>query len=351
MTILFNFLLCLHSLLLLCACHNQPQAQVEERDDLTTIFAGQAMTMQYRVIVGARLSTPSIEKISRLMADTFSEVDRVYNKWNPHSELSRLNSLKGGLKTPLSPALARLLQETDRIVQLSGGRFDPTIEPLQQLWKQKLQEGILPNAAELAAVAPTIGWQKIHFDADSFYKDHDNIQLDLGGIAKGLCIDLLVERLNAAGYPNLYVEWGGEIRASGRHPENRPWTVFISRMGDSDPKQALATLYLQDQAIATSGDYQQNWSLRLENSDGSRKTTTFFHIYDPQTLRPLETTRTSIASASVVAKTCVFADGLATTAMLFPSLAAAEQWLEQVKDSYPEISCWLISREQAAKAP
>ena len=36
------------------------------------------------------------------------------------------------------------------------------------------------------------------------------------GIAKGWCVDAIVETLNAAGFPDVYVDWGSDIRASGQ---------------------------------------------------------------------------------------------------------------------------------------
>lgn len=318
--------------------------QVKKNTDQTTVFFGEAMTMNYRIIIGKELSLEQREEVQKSVSDVFEGINSIHNKWNPYSELSKLNNLKAQVKCKLSPQLKLLLQKTQLVVELSEGRFDPTIESLQQLWKNKLDQKLVPTDAELAEIKPSIGWDKIHFDEGIFYKDHDLVRLDLGGIAKGFAIDTLFDQLKSLGDGNLFVEWGGEIRAGGRHPENRPWKIYISRLGDEHPEHAIDTLSLVDQSIATSGDYLQNWSIRSLGENGKEMTKTYFHIFDSQTLHPLETSDRSIASVSVIACDCTFADGLATAAMMFADCNSAEIWAEQLKNKYPELSFWIVSR-------
>ena len=193
-----------------------------------------------------------------------------------------------------------------------------------------------PSEEEIQTILPAIGWDRVHLDAGLFSKDHDLTSLDLGGIAKGYCVDLLIERLQEAGYRHLFVEWGGEVRAAGRHPQNRPWKIFISRLGDHNPDHAVAQLDLCDQAIATSGDYMQFWRV------GDK---VYCHIIDPKTHRPLLCSQTSIASSSVLASTCTFADGIAKVGMMFPTLAEAQQWAEEIRAEYPETRFWFMTRD------
>lgn len=334
--------------ILLTGCQS-PDTSIDSRADGTTAFTGSAMTMQYKILVGHNIDSAQKAIIGKIIKATFDDTGSIFNKWNPQSELSKLNSGNAGIAIPLSADLLRLFRETDAIVKLSHGKFDPTIEPLQTLWKQKLESGSIPTRDELDAIAPAIGWDKISFSEGLFIKLHDGTKLDFGGIAKGLCIDMLVERLNSEGYTNLYVEWGGEIRTCGRHPEGRLWSVFISRLGDTSPENAIATVQLEDQAIATSGDYLQNWSVRLADAEGNERPVTYFHIFDPKTLQPIEASYASVASTSVVANSCALADGLATVPMMFKDRAEATAWAESIQELVPEASFWIISR--AAIAP
>lgn len=315
-------------LILLCSCQQVP---VTER------FHGNAMTMDYQITIGRRLSEEQRARIEEIIAASFNEIDSIYNKWNPHSEISIINRQHAGTPIPISPKLEKLLLLTERIVTLSEGRFDPTIESIQKLWKLHLARGTWPTSEEIESLKAVTGWDKIHLSPGVLVKDADAVRLDLGGIAKGLAVDLLVENLNAAGFEDVFVEWGGEIRTSGKHPEKRPWHIFISRLENHDPDAAIAHLDLHDQSIATSGDYLQYWVTERG---------TFFHIIDPRTLYPLNVHADSVASASVVAKQCAFADGLATAAMLFPTLAESQAWAEKLMEIEPELSFWIVSRTQ-----
>jgi FAD:protein FMN transferase len=309
-------------LILLTACQNKEVAHI----------SGNAMTMEYRITFGTRLCLPSQKRAKQIIEQCFEEVDRIYNKWNPASELSALNQLPPHTKTPISQELTQLLALTDQVYRLTEGRFDPTIEPVLTAWKKALSHGKLPSEQELAPLA--CGWQKIHVLDGLFWKDGE-LALDLSGIAKGYAIDLLIERLQKElNISSLLIEWGGEIRAAGRHPEGRPWTIFISRFGSTEPQHAIDILPLQNQAIATSGDYLQNWRV-----DGI----TYSHIIDPRTKKPLIHHEKSISSASVVAPTCALADGLATAAMIFPTLEEAAVWAEKIRESDPEIHFWLAA--------
>ncbi len=252
------------------------------------------MTMGYSILIGD--SNPDMDQVESVVLSTFSEINAVFNNWNPESEISQLNKLPAGEKKPLSQPLAHFLRRINELVILTEGRFDPTIAPI----KESLLKG------ELYPDSHAIGWDKIHIDGDLFWKEHNHTALDLGGAAKGHGVDLLFENLQEAGFKNIFVEWGGEIRASGSHPEKRPWKIAI---------RGSETLELKERAIATSGSYLQKWTI---------DETSYTHIIDPKTKKPLSSP--PITSASVLCESCFEADALATALMLFASQEEAEMW-------------------------
>jgi len=327
-------------ILLLMSC----QGSSSHAPEADARFQGSAMTIRYTILIGRALGFAERYSIQSIIDQTFSEIDSTYNKWNPYSELSALNKLPKGVAVPISPGLEGLLTLSDTIHRLTFGRFDPTMEPLQDLWRRNLESGTVPSSREVDELLPALGWDKIHFASGQFYKDHDLVSIDLSGIAKGFCVDLLIERLGAAGFPDIFVEWGGEVRAAGRHPAKRPWTVFISRLNDADPERALAIVPLKDQALATSGDYLQNWT--TVQSNDPKKTVTYTHIMDPLNKRPLIATHQSIATASVLAPSCALADGLATAAMIFSSPQEARSWALAIQDQIPTTIFWIASRSE-----
>lgn len=313
--------------------------QNEQVNPIPHSFSGNEMTIDYRILIGDPLTFETKETVKNIIRSTFNEIDRIYNKWNPNSEISQLNQLKAHILLTLSPELYEFLNRLNQFVHISGGLFDPSIEPLQKLWKDKLRKNERPTIEEIDHLKPCLGWHTLHFEDGKVYKDDDRTQLDLGGTAKGLCVDLLVERLNKAGLNHLYVEWGGEIRTAGYHPSGRAWHIYISRLDNSDPSQAIAHIDLENQALATSGDYFQFWTI-TENG----RSTTYSHIFNPLTLKPMEVKSGSIASASLLALDCVTADSLAKVLMLHENTEEAQKWIEKLQEQFPSLSCWIVTR-------
>lgn len=318
-------------ILLLFSCNLSPSPSI-------TTFHGIAMTMEFNVKIGESLTENQKKEIKKIIFDTFNEVDQVYNIWNPDSELSKLNKAKSNEWIQISEKLENLLIITDEMVKKTNGLFDPTIAPLQDLWKNSIAIGQIPTKNEIEALRPAIGWKNIIIKNGKILKNKST-RLDLGGIAKGYCVDLIAERLKTQ-HNNFYVEWGGEIRVGGEHPDHRPWTVFISNLGDSNPENALGVISLSNQAVATSGDYLQQWTYKSKE-----KEIAYSHIINPQTLEPIIANNSNICSATVIAGSCVEADALATALMLFSSIEKATEWIESLRIQQPEINYYLMNRK------
>jgi FAD:protein FMN transferase len=320
------------SIFLTCCRQKDPQ--------LTSSFSGVAMTIPYIITIGDSLSWRQELEVKRLIKKTFKEVDERYNNWNSHSEISRLNQVENDLVTPISRKLLRLLLVAEEVYLLSEGRFDPTIEPARKMWRAHLRDNTAPSFKELSELKEIIGFNKVFFKGGIFHKQCALTEMDLGGIAKGFAVDRLVEELNNAGDKGLLVEWRGKVRASGRHPEERPWIIGILDIaGVEKPFDFPKEISLFDCALATSGDYLQNWTVSKHN-----KKITYTHVIDPFTLEPLQVTKGVVASVTVKAQTCALADGLATAAMLFNNLADAKQFAQKIEKEDPTITFWFVER-------
>lgn len=327
-------------LFMLSSCQSESHFPLSPRN-FPTHFSQNIMTIDYHIMIGDPLTASDQLKVQHVIDSTFKEIDAIYNKWNPLSEISQLNRLPAHTPILLSPQLNQFLERIDQLVKYSDGRFDPTVEPIQHLWQTKLEQKTCPTEQEINALKPCIGWHTLQIADGFFTKTDARTQLDLGGVAKGYCIDLLIERLHQIGLHSLYVEWGGEIRTFGFHPSNRPWRIFISRLGSPDPTQAIAEIDLIDRALATSGDYFQYW--KALNDRGEEKV--YCHIFNPLTLAPLEVKANSIASASLLALDCMTADALAKVLMLFDSIEEAQMWIGKMQEQFPYFAYWIATRQ------
>lgn len=295
-------------------------------DETVTHFDGQAMTMHYHVMTS---HASDRKKVQSAIDETFLHINQVFNHFNEHSELSRLNALEAYQKQTISNDLRELLELADRLYVISGGKFDPTVLSVQKVWKDFLPKHKSPPENSLMVLNQATGWNRIHLEGNNFWKEHSLAALDLSAIAKGHAIDLLIKRLNALGYGDVYVEWGGEIAVSGEHPSGRPWTIAIT--SPDNPTVSLETLGLVNQAVATSGDYLQCWRVGDE---------IYCHIIDPTTKMPLKRKTGGVASATVIAPSCALADGLATTAMLMDD---PDIWAKKLQDEDNSLSFWFFT--------
>lgn len=335
--------LCLISLMLLA--YYRP---FHHKEAVSTMLTGQAMTLDYHITFGTVLDLEQLTRAEQEILTSFEEIHAICNQWNKDSLISRCNQMSAGERQAIPPLLQQLLLTAHLVSQLSHGHYDLTIEPLKALWLNSLQKGEEPSAKQLAELAPQMGWHQLHVENGWLSKDHDKLALNLDSIAKGLCVDLLTERLVAKGFKDLLVEWGGEVRAAGYHPNNRPWQLFIRRLEDPDPTHALAIIPLENAALATSGDYVQHWTLPTQRGgeveEQKKENVTYFHLFDPNTLRPLTKHPGSIASVTVRAPTCALADALATAGMFCESLDEAQEWAHAVQKQFPDTAFWFAAR-------
>ena len=158
--------------------------------------------------------------------------------------------------------------------------------------------------------------------------------LDLASIAKGYAVDQVSHLLQTSGIENFLVEIGGEVFASGYRKDGKPWRVGINQASTTaSTADVYQVVPLHNRAMATSGDYRNYFEA------GDKR---YFHIIDPRTGYPVNN---HVVSVSIVADTCMFADGLATAIMvmglehgmaLINSLKEVEGFIivRQKKDAY-----------------
>eukprot|EP00184_Porphyridium_aerugineum_P007388 CAMPEP_0184708420 /NCGR_PEP_ID=MMETSP0313-20130426/37756_1 /TAXON_ID=2792 /ORGANISM="Porphyridium aerugineum, Strain SAG 1380-2" /LENGTH=831 /DNA_ID=CAMNT_0027170009 /DNA_START=186 /DNA_END=2681 /DNA_ORIENTATION=- len=312
------------------------------------VIQGEAMTMKYLVMLAAN-EVPDSAKADETKAainQVFDLVDAKYNNWNDKSEVSEISKLPGKKKMPMSPEIADIFNVVDTVYDMSGGRFDPTIAPLTQVWAKALvMDGRPPLGSEVSHLRYALGWKTkvTRKDNNAVQLENTNTAIDLCGIAKGYCVDLILEKLSSMGLKNIYVDWAGDIRSVGKHPDGRSWRSAVMTPPEL---KALFELWRKDMmekalnendarvfyefaesgaALATSGDY-----FRLQKFG-------YHHIIDIENMSAMKASPGCLGSASIVAKTCAIADALATAAMTFSTVPAAKRFLDEVMANYKDL--------------
>jgi len=229
----------------------------------------------------------------------FHRVDSLMSNWTDASEVARINREAARGEVTLHPEVAGVIAFAQQVAEASGGAFDITVEPLVRLWGFLGGTPRVPAQREIDAALDRVGPDKVRFDAraGTLRFTRDDVRIDLGGIAKGYGADAAAAVLRRAGITDALVDLSGNMVALGNAATHEGWTVGIR-----DPTGAfpyLARLELHDEAVATSGDYEQ-----FVSADGRR----YGHILDPRT----GWSARGLMSVTVVAEGAMAADAWAT---------------------------------------
>lgn len=261
----------------------------------------------------------SYDEVALIIKSELDDIEAKMSTYRSDSELSLFNALPVESQYTLSQSTFEVLTEALYLSDISEGAFDVTVGPLVNLWGfgPGQKDDAVPDKADLAEAFTRVGYAKLQLNSSTRQlKKTGKVFVDLSSIAKGYAVDRVIETLGKRGISSALVEVGGEIRSSGVKPDGSDWRIAIETplAGERSIQRIIS---VTDIAMATSGDYRNYFEV-----DGRR----FSHTIDPNTGYPIDH---SLASVTVLAKSCMKADGLATTLMVLgpiKGLAFAENY-------------------------
>lgn len=258
------------------------------------------MGTQFHVLV----YTSDSAGLTSAVSQAFAHLDQLNDQMSdyfPESELNRLCQWAGqDTCVQVSESLAAVIQEAQHFSERTGGAFDITVGPVVRLWRRARRKAALPDPADLAAAKARVGYAAIRMEPERrcVTLEKPNMQLDLGGIAKGYAADAMLSILQQRGFPHTLIDAGGDLVAGPAPPERGHWeiaTEILNSQGQLD----TCKVYLKQGAIATSGD-----TYRYVELGGQR----YSHLVDPATGIGLTQRR----KVTVLAPTGAEADALAS---------------------------------------
>ncbi|MGB6434013.1 MAG: FAD:protein FMN transferase [Bradyrhizobium sp.] len=260
--------------------------------------------------LGAQVSIeiyhPDRAEAERLVARCVQDVRRLERQFSLYladSAICRLN--RTGILVSPDADMVALLKASLFFGDLTDGAFDPTVQPLWQLYADHFSserpdpDG--PSAQKVAETLAKVGRRGLLVSADRVALVKHGAAITLNGIAQGYATDRAVDRLRLAGLSTTLVDMG-EIRAIGSRPEGTPWRIGLA---DPDRLGALTeTIDLVDRAVATSAGA----GFRFDSKGR------FTHLFDPAT----GCSPSLYSTVSVIAPTATEADALSTAFSLMP---------------------------------
>lgn len=252
--------------------------------------------------------------------DQMEALERLLSRFQPQSQLSMLNN--DGQLADADPHLLGLLAQSRQISELSNSAFDITIKPLVDLYQGYAAESTLPGEDQVESTRQLVDYSNVKVSGSHVSLAKAGMSITLDGIAKGYIVDQGVLALREHGFADVLVEAGGDMLASGNQDHPQGWQVGVQSPRTED---TLARFSVQNQAVATSGDYMRSFTEDLSQH----------HILDPRT----GYSSPGLASATILAPTATLADGLATAVMVL----GPEQGIDLL-ESLAECEGYLVSK-------
>lgn len=237
---------------------------------------------------------------AKAVKDLFAKWEQTLSRFQPDSELSQLNRHTGEVVI-VSELLFKVMMEALMAAQATDGVYDPTLlKQLVQIGYDRTFDELPATQAESAYRGQVGGaWRSILVDSRiCCIVLPAGVQVDFGGIAKGMAVDAALERLQEMGIHNALVNAGGDLAVCGLPPEADHWSIAVP---GKDQNWALP---LERGAMATSGIGKRHWQQGGELRH---------HLLNPYTGLPASS---DLWSVTVVAGRCVQAEISAKVAFI-----------------------------------
>lgn len=292
-----------------------------------------------------RLAHPDQTEAKQTIQACIQEIARleqIFSLYDPHSALSRLNAT-GQLQQPPFELL-EVLSFALRLAHYSQGHFDPTIQPLYELYArhfatpQAAASG--PSAQAIRKARAKVDYRQLEINLQEIRLLQPGMAISLNGIAQGYITDKIAQLLTRKGFQDILIDVG-EIRAHGQRPDGSPWTASLANLhnkGQSllsmhlgEPQPAHSDNPVYGPALATSAGLGSPFVAPLSDNVGTLPQ--HHHLLNPHTGQSAQ----HYLSVSVAAKNAMVADGLSTAL----SMMAPEQGLALIAH-WPSTHVWLL---------
>jgi thiamine biosynthesis lipoprotein len=226
------------------------------------------------------------EKVSNEIFNEFHRLHKLLHPWEK-SLITDINIAISQKKSiPINnDEVITILRSAQHLEKQTQNLFNPSIGKLINLWgfhSNDYVQKTIPNQEIIEKlVSSNPSMESIKIENKVLKSNNKNVQIDLGGYAKGYALDQAKKILTRNDVKNALINIGGNILAFGKRGE-RDWLVGIQ-----NPRKpnALATISLKSGwAIGTSGDYQRYIMVNNQR---------YSHLINPKTGYPESKTQSA----------------------------------------------------------
>lgn len=242
-------------------------------------------------------ASPATRRMAAKVSELLERMEECLSPFRPRSEISLFNANESLRPQPVSRPFAELVAHSLAVAEQTAGAFDPTLGPAVA----RYGFGPIRKAAWNGAGSRR-DYRGLRLREGRLSRDTPDLTFDPCGAGKGYALDIVARYLRGQGLETFLFVFGGDVIAASEPGAPLPWRIGIEnpRSSEQPPYKLIS---LRSGALATSGDSINGYAFA-----GKR----YCHIIDPRTAAPVDA---GLASVSVISRSGVMADALATALM------------------------------------
>lgn len=224
-----------------------------------------------------------------------------FSRFKKNSELNKFNRSSNSFQA--SALFLEVIKLAKKFFKETGGLFDPTIsKTLVSLgYDKSFEKGCNLKAANNNF---KIDFNLVNYHSNGLLTKSKEVDVDLGGIAKGFLVDYLVKFLKKKKYGSFLVSAGGDLYVQKGNRAEKDLEIDLENPKNHQKSLGVLKIKTKKLAIATSGVYSRKWQVNGQ---------TVHHLIDPRTKKAV---KNEILSVTVLTNSVTKADVLAKTILI-----------------------------------
>mgnify|MGYP005989968805 FL=1 len=266
------------------------------------------------------VTTLDHEKVNKIIIETqkiVTNMNLVFNNYDQKSEISAFNELDKNKELVISKHFFYLINKSIESNQMTNGYFDITIGKVsREISFNKNERKSLSKQGLEDSLNNCSGINKLILNSkkSSIKKRVGCLQIDLGGIAEGYALKLMLNNLKSHGIKDALINFGGNISTMSSAED---WNVSLR--APEDKFSNFLEFRLNNLSLSTSSQYSKKIKIGDE---------LFSHIIDPKQNQLKDYANISI---SVIHSDPVFADMMSTALISMPLNVAIKEMKNSTK--------------------
>lgn len=145
------------------------------------------------------------------------ELENLLSVTNESSDIYMLNS-KDSEFYKVSEDTLGMISDAIELCEKTEGALDISIYPILKEWGFTTSEYQIPTDYEINNLLQYVDFAQIEISDDNLIKIPDNMNIDLGSVAKGATSDILVDIFKDLGVTSGLINLGGNVHTIGTKP-------------------------------------------------------------------------------------------------------------------------------------